>query len=166
MLAVLVLAALGAAADAFRLASPALRDGGDLPLRYVCGGNASSPPLSWTDPPPGAQTFALIFAEPLAGVQRTLWVVYNIPASARGLESRHVWLSRSKDGTLQGRNSDDRTGYAGPCPRTRQARRYRLTLYALDAHLPDKPGYDAGQLVKLMQDHVLAQSALTVSYQR
>jgi Raf kinase inhibitor-like YbhB/YbcL family protein len=154
------------AAAPFRVESPAFRDGGSLPFAYACGGNASSLPLRWSDPPPGTRGFALIFAAPSAGSQWTSWVVYNIPAAARGLEPRKIWLSREKDGTLQGRNSVDRDGYAPPCARSDRATTLRLTLYALDARLRDVPGMDAGQLARAAKGHVLARAALTVTYQR
>src|SRR5579885_2625427 len=88
-------AAALAAAQAFRLESPAFKDGGDIPPRYACDGQNASPALTWTEPPPGTRSLALIMLDNLASRQVvTNWVVYNIPADSRGLASRYKWLSR------------------------------------------------------------------------
>jgi len=153
-------ALLGAAAPAFRLESPAFKNGEELPRRFTCGGNVSSPPLSWSDPPDGARSYALIFAEQVVGALRVHWVVYNIPAAARTLESKHVWRWREKDGTLQGTNTAGRSRYSPPCPKSEHPPAERFTLYALDVVLPDQVGLDASQLASRMKGHVLARAEL------
>ncbi|GEM_PF-5147161 len=68
------------------LSSEAFEDGGNIPIKYTCGGQDISPPLSWSEPPEGTVSFVLIVEDPDApmGVF-TQWVIYNIPASLRKL---------------------------------------------------------------------------------
>ena len=39
----------------FELISPAFAQGQSIPRKYTCDGNDISPPLGWSDPPPGTQ---------------------------------------------------------------------------------------------------------------
>ncbi len=63
----------------FRLKSPAFGNEGPIPRKYTADGENLSPPLEWSDPPPGTRSFALIVEDPdaPAGVFRH-WGLYNI----------------------------------------------------------------------------------------
>ena len=70
----------------FTLTSAAFRAGGTIPPAHTCDGQDASPPLAWTGPPPGTNSFALISDDPDApGRTWVHWVVYNLPPSARRL---------------------------------------------------------------------------------
>lgn len=151
----------------FQLTSPAFKDGDAIPPPYACDGMNMSPPLSWTDPPAGTQSLALIVTDPDAPAGTFVhWVVYNMPASERSLPKAYKRLTRQSDGTLQGINEFGKVGYGGPCPGTENTHRYRFTLYALDARLPDKIGYSAGELGSAMNGHILAKTQLIGTYRR
>jgi Raf kinase inhibitor-like YbhB/YbcL family protein len=151
----------------FRLESPAFRQDGEISPEYACDGVDVSPPLAWTAPPDGTKSLALIvLGREESPTDRTHWVVYNIPAGSRGLTSQQWPRSRRPDGTRQGINHLGRVGYWGPCPDARHAERIVFTLYALDARMPDKTGYDAGQLAAIMDGHILAKARLAGTYRR
>lgn len=41
-----------------------LQEGGTIPKKYTCDGKDISIPLSWTDPPEGTKSYALIADDP------------------------------------------------------------------------------------------------------
>src|SRR5262249_22948769 len=80
----------GGAGDAsLALRSPAFS--GEIRARYTCDGEDVSPPLTWSEPPAGTRSLALIVDDPDApdpkAPQRTWvhWIVYDLPAQAREL---------------------------------------------------------------------------------
>src|ERR1035437_528343 len=101
----------------FRLTSPAFESGEDIPNEFTCDGPDSSPPLIWTDPPPGTETLALIVDDPDAPSGTWVhWVLYNLPATARGLSEGVAKDRQLPDGARQGGNNFGKLGYNGPCP--------------------------------------------------
>ena len=82
----------------FTLSSPAFSDDGMLPLKYaggtLCGkdshGGNISPPLAWSNPPPGTKSFAVIMIDPdgRRGLGSVHWVAYGIPGRSNRLERR------------------------------------------------------------------------------
>ena len=48
----------------FTLQSPAFIEGEEIPIRYSAEGKNVSPPLSWSTPPRGTQSLALIVEDP------------------------------------------------------------------------------------------------------
>jgi hypothetical protein len=153
-----------------RLLSTAFEHLGKIPRRYTCEGEDVSPPLSWTDPPPGTKTLALVVEDPDAPDPQAPkltwvhWVLFNIPASARGFPEA-VPAARLPEGTLEGKNDWKRTGYGGPCPPIGR-HRYFVKLYALDAELPDLGRPTRKELLKAMEGHILGGAELIGTYQK
>ena len=90
------------------------------------------------------------------------WVLYDIPAGVRSLPegaSRHL-----PDGTRQGLNGWQQTGFRGPCPPIGR-HRYFHKLYALDVVLPDLHAPDKARLETAMRGHVLAEAQFIATYQ-
>src|SRR5438874_1284830 len=81
LLAVPLAAALvrrGGAAMAFELESSAFKAGETIPRKHTCDGQDLSPPLAWTDPPPGTKSFALVCDDPDAPAGTWVhWVLYG-----------------------------------------------------------------------------------------
>jgi Raf kinase inhibitor-like YbhB/YbcL family protein len=150
------------------LTSTAFNHGGDIPARFTCEGQDTAPPLTWRDVPDGTHSLALIVDDPdapdPAKPQRVWvhWVLYDIPPAAAGLPEGGQPLP---EGTREGRNDWDRTGYGGPCPPIGR-HRYFFKLYALDARLSDQHEPKKAALEKAMQGHVLAQCELMGTYQK
>ena len=75
----------------FSLTSPTFENQGEIPTKYTCEGEDRSPQLTWSDPPAGTQSFALIVDDPDAPDPKAPkttwvhWVLYNIPASTKDL---------------------------------------------------------------------------------
>jgi hypothetical protein len=142
----------------------------EIPVRHTCDGQDTSPPISWTDVPPGAKSLVLIVDDPDAPdpaapkMTWVHWLLYNIPVKATGLAEASSALNLPT-GTLEGVNDWHKTGYGGPCPPLGR-HRYFFKLYALDSVLPDlnKPGKAA--LENAMHGHILAQATLIGLYQR
>ena len=149
------------------VSSPAFEQVDRVPEKHTCEGQDVSPPLSWSEPPPGAQSFVVIVDDPDApGGLFTHWVVFNIPVTTRQLPEALPGRERLDSGALQGKNDFGRIGYGGPCPPPGRAHRYQFTIYALDRSLDLNPGASRKQVLDEMQGHVVAQGQLTRTYQR
>ena len=113
-LALLMACAGGKEADmaAFMLKSEAFADGATLPAQFTCDGEDQSPPLSWSEPPQGTKSFALVVDDPDApsGTFRH-WGAFNIPASTRGLPAGAG--NETAGDVAQARNDFGRPGYGG-----------------------------------------------------
>ena len=151
----------------FTLTSSAFQPGGDIPKKFTCDAADASPALAWSDPLTGTQSLALIMDDPDAPAGTWVhWVLYDLPASARGLPENVAKLESLPDGSRQGRNDFRRIGYGGPCPPPGRAHRYFFKLYALDAKLNLSPGASKAALEAAMKGHILAHAELIGRYKR
>jgi Raf kinase inhibitor-like YbhB/YbcL family protein len=149
------------------VSSAAFREGEVIPGKYTCQGQDISPPLTWSEPPAGTQSLALIVDDPDApGGVFNHWVIFNILADSRELPEAVPAQAELPSGALQGKNDFGRVGYAGPCPPSGRPHRYQFIVYALDSRLDLTAGIAKKQLLIAMQGHVLAQGELSGSYQR
>lgn len=148
------------------LKSSAFGYGQSIPVRYTCDGQDISPPLEWTDPPPGTQSFALIMDDPDAPVGVwDHWVLFNIPPETRSLPEGVPPDPDLAQGGRHGRNSWKRLGYGGPCP-PGGTHRYFFRLYALDTVLNLSSGATKKDVLRAMEGHILAQAELMGTYRR
>src|SRR5438093_3031834 len=170
LLAVPLAAALvrpGGAAMAFELESSAFKAGETIPRKHTCDGQDLSPPLAWTDPPPGTKSLALVCDDPDApGGTWVHWVLYGVPASATSLPEGVPPALARDDGSRQGTNDFRRAGYGGPCPPRGAPHRYFFKLYALDIVPALAPGASKPALLKAIEGHTLGQAELMGRYAR
>jgi Raf kinase inhibitor-like YbhB/YbcL family protein len=133
-LATAILAASVATASAFEISSSSVADG-KWDKKYVgdkisgCDGDNVSPALSWKDAPAGTKSFAVTLYDPEAptGSGWWHWQIWNIPASATGLEEGKV-----PAGAAQSKGDVGRPGYLGACPPPGTGlHHYTFTLFAL-----------------------------------
>ena len=151
----------------FGLSSSSFREGERIPQQYTCEGDDLSPPLTWSDPPSGTKSLALIMDDPDAPMGTWVhWVLYNLPPTARQLPEALPKDLKLPDGGLQGVNDFGRSGYGGPCPPRGPAHRYFFKLYALDVNVTLPPKATKAQLERAMDGHLLAQTQLIGRYQR
>jgi len=148
------------------LSSSAFEQGKPIPADHTCKGRDISPALSWGEPPAGTHSFALIMDDPDAPMGTWVhWVIFNIPASARGLPESVPSGGKLADGSLQGNNSSRDQGYNGPCPPS-GTHRYFFKLYALDIALPLNAGATKEQVLAAMQGHTLAEGELMGTFSK
>jgi len=152
---------------AFALTTTAFENGGSIPKKFTCDGADVSPALSWSEPPAGTQNLALISDDPDAPAGTWVhWVVYDMPAAARGLPEGVAKTGEVPGGGKQGVTDFRRPGYGGPCPPPGKPHRYYFKLYALDTKLALKPGASKREVEAAMKGHILAQAELMGRYGR
>lgn len=155
---------------ALTLRSDAFEHLGKIPRRYTCEGEDLSPPLAWTEPPEGTESFALVVDDPDApdpeAPKRTWvhWILYNLSKETR-LLPEGLAPERLPHGARPGENDWKRSDYGGPCPPIGR-HRYFHRLYALDTVLPDLGRPTKAALLKAMEGHVLAGAELVGTYQK
>jgi Raf kinase inhibitor-like YbhB/YbcL family protein len=149
-----------------RLTSSAFAPNGRIPVQFTCDGMDVSPPLTWSDPPAGTRSFALICADPDApgGVWHH-WGIFNILPAMQVLTEH--WPEARKTPS-QAINDFGRTGYGGPCPpRGGAAHHYHFRLYALDvAELSLGPNARCQQVDAAARLHTIAVAELIGLYGR
>lgn len=152
------------------LTSPAFADHTPIPVQYTCQGKDLSPPLAWSGAPDGTRSFVLVVDDPDAPdpaapkMTWVHWVVYNIPASAKGLAASERGGAMPA-GARDGLNDWKRTGYGGPCPPIGR-HRYFFRLFALDRELPDLHSPTKARVEQTIRGHVLAEAQLVGTYQQ
>jgi Raf kinase inhibitor-like YbhB/YbcL family protein len=149
------------------LTSSAFAPGADIPQEYTCQGADLSPPLSWTAPPPGTASLALISDDPDATVGTYVhWVLYGLPADRRELPQGLPATETIEGGGVQGITTSGALGWEGPCPPSGPAHRYFFRLYALDADPGLAPGATEADLMQAIEGHTLAQAEFMGRYKR
>ncbi len=156
---------LGEGKPAFNLTSSNI-SGGEMQKVCTCDGVEASPELSWSDPPNGTQSFALIAVDRDSPISFVHWVVYNLPAGTRELPQGFPKQEQLPDGSRQGQNDDDKIGYMGPCAPGKSHHRYVFAVYALDSRLNLSAQATRKQVETAMSGHILAHGELTGRYQR
>ena len=152
----------------FRITSPSFANEGEIPAKYTCEGQDTSPPLAWSGLPAGTKSLALIVDDPDAPDPRAPkmtwvhWVVFGIDPTVTSL-SEGASLARMPEGAREGLNDWKATGYRGPCPPIGR-HRYFHKLYALDNQPGDLGKADKASLERAMQGHILAQATLMGTY--
>jgi len=150
----------------FQLMSDAFEHEGAIPDLYTCKGKNVSPPLNWSNPPEGTESFALIAVDTDAVLMTfTHWVLCNIPPEKRELAEAVPHQDKFEDGMIQGRNGMRRNRYIGPCPPWGK-HRYIFTLYALDVLFDADAKMNKKKLLQAMKGHILAQAELMGYYSR
>ncbi len=150
-----------------RLRSGAFADGAAIPARFTCQGEDISPPLEWSDVPPGTRSFALVCDDPDApGGTWHHWAAYDIPAAMANLP-----LDASADaaslGFKQAINDFGKPGYGGPCPPPGPPHHYHFRLLALSlGKLPVPAGAPCRSVENEARRHLVAEAALVGIYRR
>jgi Raf kinase inhibitor-like YbhB/YbcL family protein len=164
----------GGGSPPMTLTTTAFPDGGQIPVKYTQAGEQVSPALTWTNTPPGTQSFVLHMHDPEVARNRTTddqvhWLVWNIPATATGLPEGVPQGAELKDGSKQ----ISATGpvYRGPgAPASGPMHHYTFEIYALDTKLDVPAAADAFETRKnvmaAMQGHVLGKAVYMGLFRR
>lgn len=163
------------AAPAMRLTTDAWPDGDPIPLKYTQAvPNPVSPQLTWTNVPPGTQSFVLHFHDPDVSRNRTTndqvhWLFWNIPGTATGLPEGVPQGAQLPDGSRQISASGPvyrgpGAGAAGPM------HHYTFEIYALDTVLTTQPGADEQEtraaVMRDMNGHILGKAVYVGLFRR
>jgi hypothetical protein len=152
---------------AFAISSTSFPNGGDIPSKFTCDGADVSPELSWTGPPPGTQSFALIADDPDApGGTWTHWVLFDLPPTTTALPEGMNKIDELPGGERQGRNDFRKIGYNGPCPPPGKPHHYFFKLYALSGKLNLKPGVTKQEVERAMEGLIQGKTEWVGKYRR
>jgi Raf kinase inhibitor-like YbhB/YbcL family protein len=155
--------------------SPALEPGRPMPRQYTADGQNISPPLTWMDVPSTAKQLVVTCQDDdeVVPLQSPFlhWVVYNMPATARGLPEGVPWAEVMTEppnvaGAFQAYTAFSYPGYRGPQPLPGQLHHYRFTVYAIDTDLQWKPSLFANAVLTAIKGHVIGQGEIAVTYTR
>jgi Raf kinase inhibitor-like YbhB/YbcL family protein len=165
----------GRGAQVMTLATSAWPDGGAIPAKYAQGGGEVSPALTWSNVPDGTVSFALIVHDQDAatgnGTDDILhWMLWNIPADARGLPEGEPQGVQLQDGTRQ----ISATGpfYRGPgAPASGPSHHYAFELFALDTMLDVpavgvSPAQTRAAVLAAMAGHVRGKAVYSGMFKR
>src|SRR6476646_449215 len=152
---------------AFSISSASFQNGKDIPKKFTCDGEDVSPALSWTDPPSGSHSFALIADDPDAPRGTwTHWVLFDLPSTATSLPEGVPKVGNLPAGGRQGVNDFSKIGYGGPCPPPGKPHRYFFKLYALNSNLNLKAGVSKQEVEQAIQANILSKAELMGKYGR
>jgi Raf kinase inhibitor-like YbhB/YbcL family protein len=148
-----------------KLTSLAFKEGAIIPSLYTCEGKSINPDLEFANVPGQAKSLVLIIDDP--DVPKTLrpdgmydhWVVFNIPPNT------HKIVENSTPPGIQGKSTNGKNQYVGPCPPDRE-HRYFFKLYALDQLLDLPAGSTKKEVEIAMHGHILAQCQLIGRYEK
>jgi Raf kinase inhibitor-like YbhB/YbcL family protein len=136
-----VVPAIGATADgstALTLVTDAVADGGELPAKYTCYGERSSPPLRWANVPADATQLALVVRDRDAG-GAVHWMVTGIDPTTQGFGEGGV-----PEGAVEQANQTGAIGWDAPCPPAGTGRHiYDVVLHVLTHEVDIDPAEPA-----------------------
>ena len=157
---------MGFALSTMQVSSSAFGQGEAIPAKHTGEGADISPALSWSNPPEGTKSYAVICHDPDAPLVQNgaygyvHWLLYNLPADVTSL----------KEGTsvgTSGTNDFGKPGYGGPMPPKRHgAHNYYFWVLALDASLELPEGLTMPQLLEKVEPNLLGMNRLVGTYKR
>jgi Raf kinase inhibitor-like YbhB/YbcL family protein len=180
MLCFVTLGGFGHAAFAdtvFTVTSPAFKDGDLVAATYAfnghaadgsaCGGQNSSPPLQWANPPAGTQSFALMIfdVDGAKGAGVTHWVAYNLPAAKLSVAQGEGAAAATT--LTNGKNVRGVAEFHGFCPTLGDApHHYVITLYALDLPPTLPAALTRDDALAAMKGHILRLASIVARFGR
>jgi Raf kinase inhibitor-like YbhB/YbcL family protein len=134
---------------------------GMLSVKCTCDGNSLSPAVGWKNAPAGTKSYAVSLWHTAPDMEKSYWVVYNIPATATELkeDTRNV-------GTV-GINDRKKSAYDPMCSKGPGVKTYHITVYAIS----DVLSLEAKQtsriaLLAAMKGKILAEETFDFNYER
>jgi Raf kinase inhibitor-like YbhB/YbcL family protein len=152
--------------QALRVTSTAFGPNASIPAEHTSDGSDTAPPLTWSAPPPGTKSIAILVEDPdapdPAAPARTWvhWIVTGISPAERGLPGG----DNLPAGASVGINDWGKRRWMGPNPPIGR-HRYFFKVYALDIAL-NSPDMRKPALLAAMKGHILAQGDLIGTYEK
>ncbi len=157
---------MGFAICDMQLTSTAFEDGGPIPTRHTGEAEDVSPELLWTNPPVGAEEFAIICHDPDAPLIKpgtygfVHWALYGIPGSVDA-------LPEGVSAYTCGNNDFGKQQYGGPMPpEGHGTHRYFFWLFALNSPAALEPGLTMWELLAKIEPDVVGMNRLMGTYSR
>ena len=145
--------------------SAAFTMGAAIPQKYCC--TTISPPLAWSQVPPGTKSITVICDDPDAPSGDWVhWVLFNLPPDTQKLEEAVPSKPQLPNGAIQGTTDYGRSGYDGPCPPPGRPHRYFFKVFALNTKLALDSSATKADLLEAMEGHILAQGQLMGKFGR
>ena len=150
---------------AFKLTSPAVKDGEKLPVEYTGDGESASPPLAWTGLPKGTQSLVLIMhhLDP-EGKTKIYWLMHDIDPKTTSVAKNATDFGKMGMSTVH-----NRVEYAPPHSQGPGEKKYVLTLFALSSK-PDlskaESPISVEPVLTAMKGKILGAADLNVIYTR
>ena len=163
-----------------RLTSSAFSDGGIIPIKFTqaapgaAPGGGTSPELSWTNVPPGTQSFVVHMHDVDVSRNKSTddnlhWLVWNIPATLTSLPEGIPGGAQLADGSYQ--VNVFTPSYRGPgAAASGPLHHYVFEIYALDTKLDVKPSAEGSEtrknVLKAIDGHVLGKAGYVGLFKR
>ena len=135
---------------------------GEIPSKYTCDGENTSPAMIFSEVPEDTVSLTLISHDPDASAKGgwTHWVVINMPPNVGRIPAN----GKPSQG-LETATSFGTPGYGGPCPPS-GSHRYYFRLYALDTMLDLDESATKEDVEEAMKGHIIAETELMGRYQK
>jgi len=144
-----------------KVASPAFKDGGDIPFENTQYRGNVFPGLGWGKGPYGTRTFAIIMQDAdvnFRGGPLLHWSMYDIPG---GLSKLAPGMTEPPAGASFGPNvRGPNHAYMGPHTPPGPKHHYHFAVFALDETIPADPALSYDALAAAITGHVLASGEL------
>lgn len=142
-----------------KLGSPIFQNNDGFPPAHTCDGAESSPPLEISGVPAAAESLALVLRDPDApGGIFIHWILFGIPPKTEKIDTGEI-----PAGARQGKTTDGKIGYVGPCPPS-GTHRYIFTLYALDTKMYLNDGAPIERFNAAISGHIMETAELMAKY--
>jgi len=163
------------AQGAFTIASSSFKDGERLATKMAgnnkqnpnCVGENVSPALSWSNPPAGTKSYALIMYDPEGrlGLGVVHWVAYGIAASVTGFAEGET--SKQTDKYVGGKSTMSLAHYFGPCTPPGAPHHYTFTLIATDLEPAAlQPGMTRDEVMKALDGHAKGATGIVGTFSK
>jgi hypothetical protein len=153
--------------------SPAMKTGEMMAKEFTPDGRNVSPPITWSNLPPGTRQIAVVCEDFDAGNPPPWvhWIIYKIPPTATGLPANlpidpTLPMPAPLAGAVHGYNGWRRPMYRGPAPPAGKPHLYHFVVYALDAALDLPPRLTRAELHEAMKGHIIGQGEMVPIYER
>jgi Raf kinase inhibitor-like YbhB/YbcL family protein len=160
---IMLLSGTAYAADPFTLTSSSFKDGTLLPKKMAgdnkanpnCVGENVSPQLSWSNPPAGTVSYAMIMTDPegRGGLGVDHWHAYGIPASITSFAEGET--TKPSEAWVGGIGTAKKMTYMGPCTPPGAPHHYTFVIVATDLDAKALPaGLTRLELLAKLEGHV------------
>jgi Raf kinase inhibitor-like YbhB/YbcL family protein len=154
----------GIATSSLTVTSKSFASRATIPVENTCDGADKSPQLTWSAPPEGTKSLAVVVEDPdMPSGAFVHWVVFNLAPETTSIAEG---VDPSSLGARVGINDFKNVRYAGPCPPHHELHRYVFRVFALDIVLGLNDGADRAALYATITRHVLAEGFSVATFSR